>query len=189
MASKQTQKTQQHQQQPQAQAQVSKQKAAEAEAEKIKEYIAKQVLRFPLILHLQMFAYRTSFSIHYSDRYSDEEYEYRHVILPKPLFKMIPKAYFNPDDPGVLRLLSEAEWRGIGITQSLGWEHYEVHGMLAASPFFIHLSDSTAMHSIAPEPHVLLFRRAKNADLHQAVQEAPEMQIKAAGAAKNGRKK
>ncbi|KAH9981441.1 regulatory subunit of cyclin-dependent kinase, partial [Lactifluus volemus] len=78
--------------------------------------------------------------IHYSDRYSDDEYEYRHVILPKPLFKMIPKDYFNPDDPGVLRLLSEAEWRGIGITQSLGWEHYEVH---------------------APEPHVLLFRRPK----------------------------
>jgi hypothetical protein len=46
MASKQTQKTQQ---QSQAQAQVSKQKAAEAEAEKIKEYIAKQVLRFPLV--------------------------------------------------------------------------------------------------------------------------------------------
>jgi len=67
-------------------------------------------------------------SIHYSDRYSDDEYEYRHVILPKPLFKMIPKSYFNTDDPGVLRLLSEAEWRAIGITQSLGWEHYEVHG-------------------------------------------------------------
>ncbi|KAF8275177.1 regulatory subunit of cyclin-dependent kinase, partial [Lactarius quietus] len=79
--------------------------------------------------------------IHYSDRYTDDEFEYRHVILPKPLFKMIPKTYFNSDDPGVLRLLSEAEWRGIGITQSLGWEHYEVH---------------------APEPHVLLFRRAKN---------------------------
>jgi len=41
---------------------------------------------------------------------------------------MIPKTYFNSDDPGVLRLLSEAEWRGVGITQSLGWEHYEVHG-------------------------------------------------------------
>ena len=63
---------------------------------------------------------------------SDDEYEYRHVILPKPLFKMIPKQYFNPDDPGTLRLLSEAEWRGIGITQSLGWEHYEVHGMFVA---------------------------------------------------------
>jgi len=144
MASKQTQQTQLQQQQ-----QLAKQK--EAEAEKIKEYIA---------------------NIHYSDRYSDDEYEYRHVILPKPLFKMIPKAYFNADDPGVLRLLSEAEWRGIGITQSLGWEHYEVH---------------------APEPHVLLFRRPKNFDSHQAAQQAPaydgQAPNKAAGAAKNGRKK
>jgi 2,3-bisphosphoglycerate-independent phosphoglycerate mutase len=45
MASKQTQKTQQQQQQSQqSQQQLAKQKAAE-EAEKIKEYIAKQVLR------------------------------------------------------------------------------------------------------------------------------------------------
>ena len=66
--------------------------------------------------------------IHYSERYSDDEYEYRHVILPKPLFKMIPKNFFNDDNSGTLRLLSEEEWRGIGITQSLGWEHYEVHG-------------------------------------------------------------
>ncbi|KAH6918432.1 cyclin-dependent kinase regulatory subunit [Coprinopsis sp. MPI-PUGE-AT-0042] len=79
--------------------------------------------------------------IHYSDRYSDDEYEYRHVILPKQLLKMIPKEYFNDDDTGTLRLLAENEWRGIGITQSLGWEHYEVH---------------------APEPHVLLFRRLRN---------------------------
>ncbi|KAH9060009.1 regulatory subunit of cyclin-dependent kinase [Lactarius vividus] len=143
MATKQAQQTQQQQQQ------LAKQKAAEAEAEKIKEYIA---------------------NIHYSDRYADDEFEYRHVILPKPLFKMIPKTYFNADDPGVLRLLSEAEWRGIGITQSLGWEHYEVH---------------------APEPHVLLFRRAKNFDPHQAQQaQAHDGQPQGkAGAAKNGRKK
>lgn len=41
---------------------------------------------------------------------------------------MIPKNFFNADNSGTLRLLSEEEWRGIGITQSLGWEHYEVHG-------------------------------------------------------------
>ena len=41
---------------------------------------------------------------------------------------MIPKNFFNPDNTGTLRLLTEEEWRGIGITQSLGWEHYEVHG-------------------------------------------------------------
>lgn len=68
------------------------------------------------------------FRIHYSEKYSDEQWEYRHVILPKPLFKMIPKEYFSPDGTGCLRLLSEDEWRQIGIQQSLGWIHYEVHG-------------------------------------------------------------
>ncbi|THH19464.1 hypothetical protein EW146_g1692 [Bondarzewia mesenterica] len=108
--------------------------------------------------------------IHYSDRYSDDEYEYRHVILPKPLFKLIPKNYFNQDDSGTLRLLSEAEWRGIGITQSLGWVHYEVH---------------------APEPHVLLFRRPKNFDQQYAQQQAYERQLANGklAAGKNGRKK
>jgi cyclin-dependent kinase regulatory subunit CKS1 len=132
------------------------------------------------------------YSIHYSDRYTDDEYEYRHVILPKPLFKMIPKSYFNPDDPGVLRLLSEAEWRGIGITQSLGWEHYEVHGMLSPLyPLLRRLSDSATTSSVAPEPHVLLFRRSKDADSHIAALQAQEMhsQLKVAGVAKNGRKK
>ncbi|KAL5532873.1 CKS1 [Sanghuangporus sanghuang] len=79
--------------------------------------------------------------IHYSERYSDDKYEYRHVILPKPLMKLIPKQYYNPDQSGTLRLLSEDEWRAIGITQSYGWVHYEVH---------------------TPEPHVLLFRRELN---------------------------
>ena len=103
---------------------------------------------------------------------------------------MIPKTYFNPDDPGVLRLLSEAEWRGVGITQSLGWEHYEVHGtQLLATPHATSLIP-LPRPCIAPEPHVLLFRRPKNFDSHQAAQpyegQAPN---KAAGAAKNGRKK
>jgi hypothetical protein len=40
---------------------------------------------------------------------------------------MVPKNFFN-EETGTLRLLAEPEWRGIGITQSLGWEHYEVHG-------------------------------------------------------------
>lgn len=45
---------------------------------------------------------------------------------------MIPKNFFDPEEPGVLRILSDQEWRGIGITQSLGWEHYEVHGKSGA---------------------------------------------------------
>ena len=105
--------------------------------------------------------------IHYSDRYSDDEYEYRHVILPKQLLKMIPKDYFSPDESGVLRLLTEHEWRGIGITQSLGWEHYEVHGEI---PYFLSATGKH-LHLIAPEPHVLLFRRAK--DFVVPTQQAP----------------
>lgn len=74
--------------------------------------------------------------IHYSTRYSDDNFEYRHVILPKAMLKAIPRDYFN-HETGTLRILHDSEWRGLGITQSLGWEHYENH---------------------APEPHILLFK-------------------------------
>ena len=50
------------------------------------------------------------------DRYSDDEYEYRHVVLPKTMLKHIPKDYFDPSK-GTLKLLWEEEWRGLGITQ------------------------------------------------------------------------
>ena len=42
------------------------------------------------------------------------------------MLKAIPKDYFD-GARGTLKLLWEDEWRGLGITQSLGWEHYEVH--------------------------------------------------------------
>jgi cyclin-dependent kinase regulatory subunit CKS1 len=35
------------------------------------------------------------------------------------------------------------EWRALGVQQSRGWVHYELH---------------------RPEPHILLFRRPKNTD-------------------------
>mmetsp|Transcript_95788 Transcript_95788/g.310357 ORF Transcript_95788/g.310357 Transcript_95788/m.310357 type:complete len:88 (+) Transcript_95788:223-486(+) len=41
------------------------------------------------------------------------------------------------------RLLEEDEWRKLGVTQSRGWGHYEIH---------------------RPEPHILLFRRALGTD-------------------------
>ncbi|MBE7180700.1 MAG: hypothetical protein INR71_05750 [Terriglobus roseus] len=69
-------------------------------------------------------------------RYSDNDFEYRHVQLPKQMLKAIPKDYFD-GSRGTLKLLWEEEWRALGITQSLGWEHYEVH---------------------EPEPHILLFK-------------------------------
>jgi hypothetical protein len=52
------------------------------------------------------------------------------------MLKAIPKEYFD-GSRGTLKLLWEDEWRALGITQSLGWEHYEVH---------------------EPEPHILLFK-------------------------------
>lgn len=42
---------------------------------------------------------------------------FSHVILPKELAKTLPKS----------RLLTESEWRGIGVQQSRGWQHYAIH--------------------------------------------------------------
>ncbi|XP_037227029.1 cyclin-dependent kinases regulatory subunit 1 isoform X1 [Falco rusticolus] len=53
---------------------------------------------------------------------------YRHVMLPKDIAKLVPKTH----------LLSESEWRNLGVQQSQGWVHYMIH---------------------EPEPHILLFRR------------------------------
>lgn len=38
-------------------------------------------------------------------------------MLPKDLAKLVPKE----------RLMSEAEWRGLGVQQSQGWIHYMIH--------------------------------------------------------------
>lgn len=51
-------------------------------------------------------------------RYSDNDFEYRHVQLPKPMLKLIPPEYFDKSK-GTLKLLWEEEWRGLGITQVL----------------------------------------------------------------------
>ncbi|KAM0733361.1 putative cyclin-dependent kinases regulatory subunit [Formica fusca] len=68
--------------------------------------------------------------IQYSEKYSDDKYEYRHVILPIDLARHVPKTH----------LMTETEWRNLGVQQSPGWVHYMMHG---------------------PEPHVLLFRRLR----------------------------
>ncbi|XP_039052556.1 cyclin-dependent kinases regulatory subunit 1-like [Hibiscus syriacus] len=69
--------------------------------------------------------------IQYSEKYFDDTYEYRHVVLPPEVAKLLPKN----------RLLSENEWRAIGVQQSRGWVHYAFH---------------------RPEPHIMLFRRPLN---------------------------
>lgn len=42
--------------------------------------------------------------ISYSDKYYDEAYEYRHVILPKQIAARVPKTH----------LMTESEWRDLG---------------------------------------------------------------------------
>ena len=61
--------------------------------------------------------YSCSFDFTNADtRYSDDENEYRHVLLPKEMIAKIPKDYFD-QSKGTLKLLWEEEWRGLGITQ------------------------------------------------------------------------
>lgn len=66
--------------------------------------------------------------IYYSDKFFDGRYEYRQVILPDETAKKINRN----------TLLSEDEWRALGVQQSKGWVHYDYH---------------------KPNPNVLLFRR------------------------------
>jgi Cyclin-dependent kinase regulatory subunit len=49
----------------------------------------------------------------YTQKFSDSEYEYRQVVLPIMTTKL-----------NTGKLLSEQEWRALGIVQSRGWEHY-----------------------------------------------------------------
>lgn len=59
-------------------------------------------------------------------RYNDNEYEYRHVQIPKAMLKAIPKEYLDPSK-GTLKLLWEDEWRAIGITQ-VGSKQLQLRG-------------------------------------------------------------
>lgn len=54
-----------------------------------------------------------------ANRYHDDEYEYRHVQLPKLMLKAIPKEYHD-SAKGTLKLLWEEEWRAMGMTQVRG---------------------------------------------------------------------
>ncbi|KAI8592723.1 Skp1-Skp2-Cks1 in complex with A P27 peptide, partial [Geranomyces variabilis] len=66
----------------------------------------------------------------YSARYDDDGnlFTFRQVVLPKAIAQLIPAGH----------LMSEKEWRTLGVQQSAGWEHFMTH---------------------APEPHILHFRR------------------------------
>lgn len=52
---------------------------------------------------------------------------FRHVVLPKEMVKLVPKTH----------LMSEEEWRSIGVQQSKGWVHYMSHSPgVYEKPFF-----------------------------------------------------
>ncbi|CAO3578773.1 unnamed protein product [Absidia cylindrospora] len=63
--------------------------------------------------------------------YADDNYQYRHIILPKEIAAYLP----HPKDKV---LLKEHEYRRLGIDITSGWEHYMIY---------------------QPEPHILLLRR------------------------------
>ena len=85
----------------------------------------------------------------------------RHVILPKDLAKTLPKS----------RLLTETEWRGIGVQQSRGWQHYAIHRYVSFKIVWLvaqmdsHCSILPTFFVLSrPEPHILLFRRPLGTD-------------------------
>ncbi|KAL5209038.1 hypothetical protein ABZP36_004661 [Zizania latifolia] len=110
--------------------------------------------------------------IQYSEKYFDDTYEYRHVVLPPEVAKLLPKyrllsevAFKISKYIGVkscscwldwlmgkrgvfpLWFSSQNEWRAIGVQQSRGWVHYAIH---------------------RPEPHIMLFRRPLNYQQQEA---------------------
>jgi cyclin-dependent kinase regulatory subunit CKS1 len=53
----------------------------------------------------------------YSEKYTDEKFEYRHVIMQKEDGGKVPRNH----------RMTETEWRNLGVRQSPGWENYLFH--------------------------------------------------------------
>ena len=92
------------------------------------KHSANPVLATSFIILWNAEAVPYSNEIQYSEKYYDSTHEYRHVVLPKEMAKLVPKN----------RLMTEVEWRSLGVQQSRGWIHYSLH---------------------KSEPHILLFTR------------------------------
>ena len=70
---------------------------------------------------------KMSKEIYYSDKYEDDKYEYRHVMLPKVwTFVMFSPNIISSNCQALAKLvpkthcMSEQEWRNLGVQQSLG---------------------------------------------------------------------
>ncbi|CAD8155865.1 unnamed protein product [Paramecium octaurelia] len=77
---------------------------------------------------------RSPKEIIYSEKYCDDEFEYRHVILPEEIYKTLEKIQNSQ------RLHTEKEWRSLGVKGSPGWVHYDYY---------------------KPEPHILMLRKKR----------------------------
>jgi hypothetical protein len=76
----------------------------------------------------------------------------RHVILPKDIAALLPKG----------RLMTEEEWRKLGVQQSRGWVHYMIHRPgISNKSTVITIIYYTSLFTFCLEPHILLFRRIK----------------------------
>ncbi|PPS02011.1 hypothetical protein GOBAR_AA18658 [Gossypium barbadense] len=103
--------------------------------------------------------------IQYSEKYFDDTYEYRHVVLPPEVAKLLPKSRLLSEAQCHLLLFFQSirdmqfmnEWRAIGVQQSRGWVHYAIH---------------------RPEPHIMLFRRPLNYQQQQENQAQQAMLAK-----------
>jgi cyclin-dependent kinase regulatory subunit CKS1 len=80
---------------------------------------------------------------HYSEKHEDDIYEYRHVIVPT---KKIIELKQN-------HLMTEKEWRGFGVEQSKGWEHYMWHRPSRDVLLFRRLLIKPKHDDINPQPH------------------------------------
>ncbi|GAB5364483.1 hypothetical protein AAMO2058_000974400 [Amorphochlora amoebiformis] len=79
--------------------------------------------------------------ITYSTKYSDDTYEYRHVVLPSQLTDIVPR-----------HLLAEHEWRSLGLQQSRGWIHYGFYGPEKNVLLFRRKLPPPAERPVAPAP-------------------------------------
>ena len=77
---------------------------------------------------------RFPYEIELSQKFTDDLYEYRFAVLNEQAYNKFKNFH---------RLLTEDEWRSIGIQQSRGWEHY---------------------YTCEKEPHILHFRRPRGTD-------------------------
>ena len=73
-------------------------------------------------------------NIEQSNKYYDDYYEYKHLILPEAIYKKLGKER---------KLLTKDDWEKLGIELTNGWEHYLIY---------------------ENEPHILLFRRPIGTD-------------------------